>query len=209
MTERAKFRRHTSDDRREMLIDATLRCLAEGSVDRLSVRAISAEAGVSVGLINHHYASKDALVADAYRRTAGNLLDGLALSVAQAPPDPRSRMDAFFRDSFSPRVLDPRLLKIWTAFWTLADRSPHVQAAHERTYAEYRDLLERLLSDLAEQTAPAPVDLRLAAIGLSAMLDGLWLEWCLNPTTFTPEEGIRLCQVWTDALLARLGEAVG
>ena len=204
MADRAKFRRHSSDARRDMLVDATLRCLAVRSVDQLSVRAIAAEAGVSVGLINHHYASKDALVADAYRRAAGDLLDGLARAVTAAPDDPRARLEAVFTDSFSPRVLDPKLLKIWTAFWTLADRSADVQAAHERTYGEHRELLERLLADLAGPAAHA-LDLRLSAIGLSALLDGLWLEWCLNPQTFTPEEGIQLCREWTEALLARGG----
>jgi AcrR family transcriptional regulator len=200
MTDRAKFRRHTSEDRREMLVDATLRCLADASVDRLSVRAIAAEAGVSVGLMNHHYASKDALVADAYKRAAADLLAGLREAVEAAPDDPRSRLDAFFTQSFSARVLDPKLLKVWTSFWILADRSSHVQATHERNNLQYRDLLERLLLDLLAD-APASAHLRLAAIGLSALIDGLWLEWCLDPTTFTPEEGMLLCQSWTDALL--------
>ena len=112
-------------------------------------------------------ASKDALVADAYKRAAADLLAGLREAVEAAPADPRSRLDAFFWESFSARVLDPKLLKVWTSFWILADRSPHVQAAHERNNLQYRELLERLLLELAAE-APAPVQLRLAAIGLSA-----------------------------------------
>ena len=84
-----------------MLIDATLRCLAEGSVDRLSVRTIAAEAQVSVGLINHHFPSKDALVAAAYQAAASDLLEGLLAAVEGAPGGPREKLSAFFRDSFS------------------------------------------------------------------------------------------------------------
>ena len=131
-----------------MLIDATLRCLAEGSVDRLSVRSIAAEAQVSVGLINHHFPSKDALVAAAYQTAAADLLEGLIAAVESAPEDPRQKLSAFFRNSFSPRVLDPKLLRIWTAFWTMADSSPEVRAMHEETYGDYRALLERLLTGL-------------------------------------------------------------
>jgi AcrR family transcriptional regulator len=148
MTDRAKFRRHTSEDRREMLVDATLRCLADASVDRLSVRAIAAEAGVSVGLMNHHYASKDALIADAYKRAAADLLAGLREAVEAAPDDPRSRLDAFFTQSFSARVLDPKLLKVWTSFWILGGPLVHVQAPTSATIA-IPDLLERLLPGLA------------------------------------------------------------
>jgi TetR/AcrR family transcriptional regulator, transcriptional repressor of bet genes len=201
MDDRPKFRRETSEQRQRTLIEATLRCLAEGSIDRLSVRTIAAEAGVSVGLINHHYSSKEALIAAAYRRAADDLLAGLAAAVEKAPGDPRQRLAAFFRDSFSPRVLDPKLLKMWTAFWTMADRSPEVQAVHEATYAEYRALLERLLADLAGD-AGSGFDVRLAAIGLTALLDGLWLELCLNPKTFSPEEGVKLCEAWVETHLA-------
>ena len=45
-----------------------------------------------------------------------------------------------------------------------------------------------------------PFDADLAAIGLSALLDGLWLESGLNPGTFTPEQGIQICEAWVDGL---------
>jgi len=44
--------------------------------------------------------------------------------------------------------------------------------------------------------------MRLSAVGLSALLDGIWLELCLNPTDFTPDEGVRLCEAWIDGLAA-------
>ena len=53
----------------------------------------------------------------------------------------------------------------------------------------------------------APLDLRLAAIGLTALLDGLWLEWCLEPGTFRPAEAIALCEAWVDNLVGRTDPA--
>ena len=49
--------------------------------------------------------------------------------------------------------------------------------------------------------------LRLAAIGLTALLDGLWLEWCLDPGTFRPAEAIALCESWVDSLVSRVAGA--
>ncbi|MNP77631.1 hypothetical protein D3C76_1750930 [compost metagenome] len=45
-------------------------------------------------------------------------------------------------------------------------------------------------------------DAELAAISLSALLDGLWLESGLNPQTFTPEQGVQICEAWVDGLQA-------
>ena len=64
-----------------------------------------------------------------------------------------------------------------------------------------RDMLTELVND-AGPHAP-PVDLRLAAIGLTALLDGLWLEWCLEPASFRPAEAIGLCEAWVDNLVRR------
>jgi hypothetical protein len=30
------------------------------------------------------------------------------------------------------------------------------------------------------------------------MLDGLWLEWCLDPKGFRPAEAVALCEDWVD-----------
>ena len=32
------------------------------------------------------------------------------------------------------------------------------------------------------------------------MIDGLWLEWCLDPANFRPAEALALCESWVDSL---------
>ena len=141
-----------SDARRGMLIDATLRCLAEGSVDRLSDPLHRGRGG---GLRRPHQPPFSEQ-GRAHRRGLPGGRGGPAGRAARrcrkrAPDDPREKLSAFFRNSFSPRVLDPKLLRIWTAFWTMADSSSEVRAMHEETYGDYRALLEQLLAGLAGQ----------------------------------------------------------
>ncbi len=71
---------------------------------------------------------------------------------------------------------------------------------HDRTYGKYRSILESLLGQLADSGAAPPFKLRSAAIGLSALLDGLWVELSLSPSTFKPREAIALCEDWVNAL---------
>ena len=44
--------------------------------------------------------------------------------------------------------------------------------------------------------------LRSAAIALSALLDGLWVELSLSSETFKPSEAIGICEDWVNALCA-------
>jgi len=53
---------------------------------------------------------------------------------------------------------------------------------------------------IARGAAPT---LRFAAIGLTALLDGLWLEWCLEPSAFKPAEAVALCEAWVEDLCRR------
>ena len=97
-----KFRRAAPEVRREALIDATLRCLKKHGHDGVSVRRISAEAGVSIGLINHHFPSKSGLVAETYEVLALSLQDELRARAQNRTASPRERLSDFFRASFAP-----------------------------------------------------------------------------------------------------------
>lgn len=198
-TDSPKTRRIEPDERRELLVAATLRCLARDGHAGISVRRIATEAGVSVGLLNHHFGSIDALIADTYQTLASELTSALLQEVQQAGT-PAEKMDTFLVGSFSPRVMDPKLLGVWVVFWSLIRHSEHISQTHENTYRNYLELLRQLLDDLAASEGFVMHDARLAAIGLSAMLDGLWIEWCLNPDTFSPADGLHICRCWVKGL---------
>lgn len=187
MTPRAPFTREAPDVRRTALIEAAARVLAARGVAGASVRTICAEAGVSAGLLRHYFDGVDALIAAAYEATGARIDAALEAAVAAAGSDPRQdareRLSAYLTASFAPPVLDPDLLATWLAFWSLVKVDPAIAAIHRRTYAGYRARLEELLA-----ACDPSVDARLAAIGLTAVVDGLWLELCLDATVFTPAE---------------------
>lgn len=177
------FTRETPSARRQALVEAAVGVLANKGAAGASVRTICAAAGVSPGLLGHYFDGVDALIAAAYEATGALIDQALETAVAAAGTAPRARLSAYLTASFAPPVLDPRLLATWLAFWSLVKTDPAVAAIHARTYAGYRARLEELL------TACDPaVDARLAAIGLTAVVDGLWLELCLDATVFTPAE---------------------
>jgi TetR/AcrR family transcriptional repressor of bet genes len=78
--------------------------------------------------------------------------------------------------------------------------SPEIRAVHFSTYGKYRSVLEALLGQLVDSGAAPRFRLRPAAIALSALLDGFWIELSLSPTIFKPREAIALCDDWVNAL---------
>ncbi|NIE75246.1 TetR family transcriptional regulator [Pantoea sp. Tr-811] len=202
MPHEARFSRMLPELRKANLVEATLVCLKRHGFQGASIRKICAEAGVSVGLISHHYAGKDELVADAYMAVTGRVMQLLREAMAQAAPNARERLSAFFRGSFSAELLDPQLLDAWLAFWGAVKTAEAINQVHDHSYGEYRRELRTLLAELAREQGWKQFDADLAAISLSALLDGLWLESGLNPGTFTPAQGVQICEAWVDGLQA-------
>lgn len=200
MTLGTRFSRLEPEQRKANLVEATLVCLKRHGFQGASVRKICAEAGVSVGLINHHYQGKEELVAEAYLTVTGRVMRLLRDAIEASAVNPRARLSAFFSASFSPEVLAPELLDAWLAFWGAVRTSEVINLAHEQSYGEYRAILGQVLSELAESEGWHDFDAELAAIGLSALLDGLWLEYGLNSTTFTAAQGVQICEAWVDGL---------
>jgi len=58
---------------------------------------------------------------------------------------------------------------------------------------------------LGQRLSKSPSVLFATWLGLTALIDGLWLEWCLDPDNFAPCEAVELCEAWVDRLESKSG----
>ena len=193
----ATFTRAAPDERRQSLIEATARCLAEKGAAGVSVRTICAEAGVSPGLLRHYFGGVSDAIAETYRWTGRQIGEALEAAVAQAGDDTRARLLAYLTASFRPPISTPELLATYIAFWSLTRSDPAIAAVRAEIYGDFRAGLERLIGAYR----PALADTRLASVALTALIDGLWLELSLGDAPFTQAEAEELAEKWLDSLL--------
>lgn len=193
----SSFTREQPDDRRQSLVEACAHCLATLGVGNTSVRAICKEAGVSPGLLRHYFSGVDALIAATYRWTGQRVSFALDQAVEVAGNDPRTRLLAYLTASFRPPIASPELLATWLAYWSLTKTDALIAKQHAEIYADYRSDIERLIAEYR----PDQRDARLAAVALTALVDGLWLELSLGSAPFTTDEAAALAEKWLDHLL--------
>lgn len=172
--------------------------LAREGASGASVRTIALEAAVSPGLVNHYFAGVDALVAATYAHIGARVSAALDAAVEAAGPTPRTRLEAFVTASFLPPIADPELLATWIAFWSLVTARPDIARQHDAQYADFRARLESMLGECG---VPAQRQ-HAAAIGLTALVDGLWLELCLSPGCFSPAEASAIARAQLDAAIS-------
>ena len=184
--------------RRRRLMESTLRLMAEKGVSGATVRAITADAGVSYGLIGHYYPTKDDLLVASLEHLFSGVADDVRCQVDAAGPDPLMRLKALPEALFSPTVFTEQNRSAFLALWHEIRFNDAVRDANRGFYAGYRQRVRALF--LAVTGADGEVVA--AATGLIALSDGLWLEISIGAGQADPDKAVALCHAFIDQQLA-------
>ncbi len=168
-----RYRRKSAAARRRELIDAGIACLGRGGMAGFTIDEICREAGVSRGLINHHFAGKEELLLEIYAAMTQHLVDETEAA------DPLARLATIVTTSFDERTFDRDNLRAWLSVWGQVPNQPALAALHRERYRYYLERIEQALHDIATQTG-LDLDATGVARRLVALIDGLWLEYCLH-----------------------------
>ncbi len=186
--------------RRTKLMEATIKLLAAKGVPGATVRAITAEAGVSHGLIGHYYATKDDLLVAALQHLFGGVAQTVAAFVEGAGPDARDRLMALPRVLFSENVFTETNASAFLAFWHEIRFNEAVWQANQTLYDGYRSRVHSLFEAAAGQ-AGITLDCYSATKGMIALSDGLWLELSIGAGAASTQSAIDLCQGYIERQL--------
>jgi AcrR family transcriptional regulator len=197
---RRSFLKKSADVRRDELIAATIRCLLNFGVAETSVRTIAAEAGLSLGMVRHHFNSKDELLAATYRSMSEQLRAQTRLALERADPSPMGQLVAFIYAGLQPPLLDLQYVRVRFMFWELTHTNPVVRAAHEEIYTRWQKHLLGLVRAVAKANN-TKCDCILLAMTITAFLKGVWAEWSLSNDKFDPRRLVdQMMPLWEGAL---------
>jgi AcrR family transcriptional regulator len=191
--------REQPEVRRKLLIDATTRSIAKYGYSGTTIERICAEGGVSRGLINHHFGSKEELILQAYKALCddwtAHTLDGMNDS-----HDPAEALRSCIEKNFDPKNFNTNTLRIWLGFWSAIPKSPKLtkldRALYKVDLTIYQGVFERLA-----QKRKIQLNAQRQAVGLMAMIAGLWLQAALDPKSFSVSEGKTTCLESVEHLL--------
>ncbi|MFD2174993.1 TetR family transcriptional regulator C-terminal domain-containing protein [Rhodobacter lacus] len=197
------FRRMQEFDRRAELVRATLDCIADKGIQGATVRAVAAAAGVSIGLIRHHFETKENMVLEAYRETIRMLTAPCDRVLVAEIDSPHERLARFIRASIGGEISDLRILSLWAAFMSQLNADPEMKRIHDEAHLPYRSSFEPLIGSVmaAEGRHLAPAEIARLAIAMTAVIDGLWLEGCLPKQAETSEDYVAIGLEAAEALL--------
>jgi TetR/AcrR family transcriptional repressor of bet genes len=186
-----RFSREQAEVRRAMLIEAATRCLSQGGIGAFTVDRICKEANVSRGLINHYFDGRDGLLVEVYKYSLyasvnAHITEARQRRALNTSWPPEEALVALVKSNFSPVYFSRANLLIWLSLWGEIAVNPRLQVAHSELYNAYRAELAEDIAAVARARGRL-VDAPSLARNFIALVDGLWLEWCLDTTVVTPE----------------------
>jgi TetR/AcrR family transcriptional repressor of bet genes len=193
--------RETPEVRRKLLIEATMRSIARFGYAGTTIETICSEAGVSRGLINHHFGSKEELIRQSYKALRDEWVAATHGSVVDEFAEPEERLRALIRVSFGPTMFKQEYLGIWAGFWSAIGKSPTLRKMNRELFDKDREAYEAIFAEIARKRGKK-IDTRRAALTVIALIDGFWLEWCLDPKSFTAAEAEAACLAFSEQTFA-------
>jgi len=168
-------RRAPRDVRRQQLIEATIDVLARKGYASLTIADITGAAGLSVGIINFHFDSKDNLLADCLRQLSAEYTDNWKSVLAAVETGAARRLEAMLLADFDAEIFTQRKIAAWIAFWGETQGRPVYDEICAARDAEHEKTLVRLCADIIDEGGYSH-DPAMTARVLESLGDGLWLQ---------------------------------
>jgi AcrR family transcriptional regulator len=197
-----RSRKASKDARRRELIEATIDSLARRGYAETTLADVASGAGLSRGIVNFHFESKEKLLVATLQFMADEYAAHWRKAISGAGPVPAHQLRALVAADFDRAICTKRKLAAWCAVWGEAKSRPTYQAlcgARDESYSQvFIDLCAALKKEGGYAFDPAS-----AALGLSAMMEGLWLRLMMGTEKVTREAALTAAESHLAALFPR------
>jgi TetR/AcrR family transcriptional regulator, transcriptional repressor of bet genes len=185
-----KFRL-ASEARKAELVVATLKSLRKHGYLSSTINTIADESGLSRGLISHYFENKNDLLIVAHKYYLQNVDDFFRHVVTNTKT---GHFGKLVNSMYVPFLRDTGYQQMMVHYMSAAWILPDVLKMHREIWGRYRANIERRIAAAARERGLS-MDLRLAAITLTQLADGLWLGWVMEEA-YTQEDCRRILRQW-------------
>jgi TetR/AcrR family transcriptional repressor of bet genes len=186
--------------RRKQLIDATIRAIGRVGYAGLTLTHVASEAGLSPGIVNFYFKSKDQLLLATLEQIAEEYGAFWQGAIDKGKISPAAGLEAMIEADFHASVCNPEKVTVWFAFWAEARNRPAYLDFVAKLESDYLQQTESLCARLIAEGGYEGIEPDQAAAGLNAMIDGLWFDCLMTPGQFDRQYAKRTCIAYLAAL---------
>ncbi len=187
---------------RAKLIDAAIEAIGRHGFSGLSVSRLAEYSGLARGMVNLHFHRKDKLLHEVLKHLADAYRASWQAAIASAPEDPADRLWALIEHDVVRKDHEDRTLIAWLAFRQEAITNPSYRPLCDTReaafFATVKSACAAIIKDGGYDIKPD-----VAALGITFLLEGLWLDWALDPERYRPRIGRAVCEAHLAAIFPK------
>ncbi|MCB2137174.1 MAG: TetR family transcriptional regulator C-terminal domain-containing protein [Rhodobacteraceae bacterium] len=195
-TDAPQPRKLSRETRRQQLIEATIETLARRGYARTTLTDVARLAGLSHGLVNFHFETKEKLLSETLLYLAEEYKQNWKSALEAAGSTAAEQLDALLRADFKPEICTESRLSAWCAFWGEAQCRPMYQEQCGSNDAAYNALLASICARMNKESGASFHPERVARV-LRVTVEGVWLDLMTMSTPYARDEAMRT--VYTSA----------
>ena len=170
------------------MIDAAMEVIAENGLSGATTAEVTRRAGLSVGLVNHHFESKDNLLVSVLCYLAEELRERWVEIQNDSSLSAAEKLEAIVEALFHPELCTPTKIAVWFAFFGDAGYREAYRETVERYDTERGHAIEDLCRALKVEGGYPEIEPLAVTQSVEGLADGLWLNLMLYPGWLTPRD---------------------
>jgi TetR/AcrR family transcriptional regulator, transcriptional repressor of bet genes len=167
--------------RKVQLMEATIDCIAARGFADLTLADIAKAAGLSVGIVNFYFRSKDVLLIETLRHLVADYVQQTNENIRNAGTTAAAQIDAMIESDFHRTIANRKRVTVWYAFWGETRWRPEFLKICQQLSDSFHEETKAAFARLIAEGGYGNIDADLVARGCDAMSDGLWLDMLINP----------------------------
>ena len=174
------------------LISSTIKNLSKKGINELTMQDVSQGAGLSQGIVNFHFKSKELLLIETLRFISNEYLHSFQKSIAKTGNDPRKKLIAIIENDFSKKICTREKIAVWFTFFSEIKYKPAYHQICKERDLYYQSITEDIFAELIKKEN-IKLSKKNIARGFQALIMGLWLDQLEDPDTFSRIQAKKIC----------------
>jgi AcrR family transcriptional regulator len=207
-----RVKKPTVEERRTEILETTCQVVIDRGFAGTRISDVAKRLDVSSSLIHYHFDSKEQLLAEAFAHYARKDLATLQAEIDSAPTA-AAKLERLIQDSV-PEGSDDLEWMLWIDAWGEALRNPMMRKISQELDEQSVDVLIRVLDHGVQQGEFTCTDTEATATRISALVDGLAIQFAAHTGVLTRDALIHHVRVaaasevgLTPAMLGHVGDA--
>ena len=180
-----------------------MRSIATNSLSGTTISTVASEAGLSRGIISLHFQGKEKLLLETLAHVVDEYKTLWEDGLKRAGHSSTERLASLVGVDFHRSVCDRNKLAVWFAFWSESKSRPTYRKLCADRDREYDAMMLHLCTEIIGEGGYTGIDPEMAARGLAALTEGLWLDMLVNPRSMSRKKARKTSMAYLSHLFPR------